>query len=165
MKLPLPRDMIYTPQQRCKLFPYVQELAVTPEHVIFTLRKEKGDLISLQQLFIDYTVDDPTETEFALAVFGDVAYWLEMRESIQVKPHVEKWREECDIRRKAMAYKAVINEVKTQGRSSFSAAKFLIEEKEKDKRNPKTKEQVEKTSKAAREYLSSDLEAIENFLN
>lgn len=105
-----------------------------PEHVIFTLKEHDIVLpngrpaMALSQIFIDSVTTDPTEYEFAQAVFGSLEVWDKISNAPQLRTHVEKWRREATIRRKAMAFKSVLQEVQEGGKSSFTAAKYLIEE-------------------------------------
>jgi hypothetical protein len=106
-----------------------------PEFAIFTLKEHDSEtsdgrpLMSLAQTFIAMTVDDPTEVEFSDAVFGSWEVWDKIRNSDKrIVAAVEKWRKEADIRRKAIAFKTIVQEVKSQGRGALSAAKYLLEE-------------------------------------
>ena len=62
--------------------------------VIFTTKEQditvKDKLyVSLQQLFIKMVPNDPTEYEFAQAVFGSWDVWKTISEAPQVKPFVQ----------------------------------------------------------------------------
>jgi len=156
LALPLPRETIYTPNNSARFLCLIKELCKPGEDPIFTLQKEKDGYESLQVLFINYTIYDPTESTFALSVFGDVTYWLDVRDTKVMKPYVEKWRREADVRRKALAYQAVINEVTKNGKSAFSAAKFLIDEPEKGKTKPARAKANETKSEAKKLVMDSD---------
>ena len=161
-KLPLPREYIYTTNLKPKVLCLIKELCKPTDKPIFTVRDEKEGLHSLRTLFVSYTVEDASESTFAEEVFGDVGYWLKAREHKFIKPFVEEWREEADVKRKAIAYKAIVAEVRDNGKSAFSAAKFLIDEPHKDKRNTETKAKVEKTKAKAKAdvYIPEGLEDI-----
>jgi len=75
-----------------------------------------------------HSVDDPSEVTFAEEVFGDLFFWQSLTEASFFKKHIEEWRLLASTVRKKEAFKAIINEVKTNGKSSFTAAKYLIEE-------------------------------------
>jgi hypothetical protein len=129
----LTRDQIYTPNNKPRTVSLIVELAMessSPEGVqpIFTVRDEKEGYISLQKLFIDLTVDDPSEHKFAEEVFGDFIYWTVLRENKLLKKHLADWRLTAEAKRKSIAFEYIISEVKTQGKNSFQAAKFLIDE-------------------------------------
>lgn len=105
-----------------------------PEHAIFTLKEHDIVLpngrpaVALSQKFIDLCTTDPTEYEFAMHMFGSWEVWEKISTSANVQKHVEKWRKEATIRRKAMAFQSVVSEVTEGGKSAFTAAKYLIEE-------------------------------------
>lgn len=126
------------------------------DDAVFTLKAKHEGLISLRKLFVAHVAEDPTEVSFALAVFDDVAYWTRVREYADFKPYVEKWRAEADIIRKSKAFKSILSEVKEGGRSSFSAAKYLIEEPWKG-RAKTTKENIKKTTEKAFDLVRDDL--------
>ena len=112
------------------------ELDYESEYSLFTLKEEEcihkptgRVLLPIGKLFIEMTVDDPTEYDFADAVFGSWAVWDKIRNSDKrLVAEIEKWRLEADVRRKALAFKTLLNEVKNDGKASFSAAKYLLEE-------------------------------------
>ncbi len=88
----------------------------------------KDGKINLFNLYMAHSVDDPSEVTFAEEVFGDLYFWQCLSEAAWFKPHVEEWRHLAAIKRKQAAFKSILKEVKTNGRSAFSAAKYLIEE-------------------------------------
>ena len=104
------------------------------EYVLFTLKEHDVQLpsgrtaVALSKIFIEMTVQDPTEFEFSQAVFGSWEVWDKIANAATIDKHVAKWRKEATIRRKAMAFKSVVAEVQEGGKSSFTAAKYLIEE-------------------------------------
>lgn len=122
-----------------------------------------GTLISLRELYIKYCVDDPTEVTFVDAVFGDFAYWTALLKCKWLHPYLEEWKQEADVRRKSKAFKAVIKEVENNGRSAFSAAKFLITEPNKPK-TKESKETIKKTTEKAKEEYSEDIVRLQDFL-
>ncbi len=105
-----------------------------PDNALFTFKEEDilmpngRPAVALSKLFIEMATDDPTEYEFAQAVFGSWDVWEKIQKAYKIKDHVKKWRKEAAIRRKAMAFKTILSEVQEGGRSSFGAAKYLIEE-------------------------------------
>ena len=83
--------------------------------------------MSLQQLFVKMVPNDPTEYEFAQAVFGSWNVWKGISEAPQIKPYVNHWRNEVVVKIKSQAIQAIAEEMKSNGRSSFSAAKLLLD--------------------------------------
>lgn len=164
MKLPLKREQIWTPQNHPKFLCLIKELCKHTDVPVFTLRDEKDGLESLQTLFINLTIEDPTEATFAEVVFGDVFYWLKVRDNKALVPFLTEWRKVAAVKRKSLAYNQIINEVKTQGKSAFSAAKFLLDEPEEVKAKRKTKAEVQETKDLARNDYRSDIDNLKGFI-
>ena len=94
-----------------------------------TLAKDNKDgAVSLYKLFVALTVDDPSEVQFAEEVFGDVGFWLKLQDSPILSSLVLDWRKVASQKRKQKAFAAILKEVEDNGRSAFTAAKYLIEE-------------------------------------
>ena len=158
----LTRDQIYSGNNRPRILCLIMELRQRyDEEPIFTIRDEKEGLISLKKLFVSHCVDDPTEVSFAEAVFGNVGYWLEVRDIPLLKKHVDQWRTEADIVRKSRAFKALYSEVVNDGRAALTAAKYLIEEpwKERKDKAKSRKTSEEAATKTHNEY-SEDFERL-----
>lgn len=105
------------------------------EHAVFTLKEDEHThpsgrkLIPISQIFIEMAVVDPTGYNFAQAVFGSWSAWEKISNSDKrLVAHIDSWRREADVRRKSQAFKAVVEEVTNQGKSAFTAAKYLLEE-------------------------------------
>lgn len=104
-----------------------------PTYALFTLKENDLEAnngktyISLHKLFVAMVPNDPTEYEFALTVFGSWDIWSRVRSSPEVKREYKKWRAEADIKIKSQAIRSIAEEMTTGGRSSFSAAKLLLE--------------------------------------
>ena len=65
---------------------------------------------------------------FRSTVFGDVQFWERLKKAPWMPAYVDAWKHEAEIRRKSLAFGAVLKEVREDGKSSFQAAKYLIEE-------------------------------------
>ena len=128
------------------------------EAVIATLTGKDKSLPCIKDIFIAMCVEDPTEVEFAEAVWGDVGYWMDLSSQEFLKPYLDEWRRECSIRRKQKAFKAIIKEADT-GKNPFVAAKYLIEEPWLDKK-PSTRRRTKETTKAAAAPFSEDIERL-----
>ena len=152
------RDQIYTPQNTLKFLCLIHELKpfYQEEPAIFTIRDEKEGYISLKKLFVRYVSEDPTESLFAEEVFGDVGYWLKVRDKDQIKPLVEEWTKEADVIRKQKAFRAILKEVEKDGKASFTAAKFLIEEPWKNRKSSTVRKQINETTEAAARKVKED---------
>lgn len=138
------------------------ELSYTdPEHVIFTTKEEDIErngktYISLSKLFCSLVPQDPTEYTFAMTVFGSWHVWEVIREAPQVSLHYKRWKREAEIKVKSEAIKAIAEEAKSGGRSSFTAAKLLLERGWIDKEpTSKTKQKLQE-----KEEQEMDREAL-----
>lgn len=143
-----------------------------PEYAIFTTKEQDHILpdgrkmVSLQQLYVAMVPNDPTEYEFAQTVFGSWEVWDKIRRAPQIAVYVKRWRNEVEIKVKSQAIQAIAEEMKTGGRSSFSAAKLLLDKGWLDKDNAsqakkklEAKEQQEQ-DKHALSLLSEDAERL-----
>ena len=142
-----------------------------PEHVIFTLRendleKNGKTYTSLRKLYLSYCVSDPTEYTFAWAVFGSWDTWQQLSRSNYVKKEIESWRKEVEVKIKSEAIRSIASEMRDGGRSSFGAAKLLLERGWLDDKNAsKAKEKLkakeeEELNKEALSLLSEDAERL-----
>lgn len=127
---------------------------------IMSLKGGRDDIPCLRDLYIALVVDDPSEGTFAETVFGDVYFWTRLRKAGFLQSYLEEWKTVTDIKRKQKAFKAIIDEVENQGRSSFTAAKYLVEQPWVDKRNTEAKKKNEDTSKAAANFYDEDVERL-----
>lgn len=97
-------------------------------NAIFTVANVPAEgYIPLKKLYMSFCVEDPSEITFCDEVFGDFHYWSCLQEASLFKPILETWRYEASVRRKQLAFKEVIKELK-EGKASFQAAKYLVEE-------------------------------------
>ena len=99
---------------------------------IFTLKDDdhtyKGKhFASLSKLYVSMVPSDPTEYQFAQAVFGSWNVWDTIKSSPMVNKEYQRWKKEAEIKVKSQAIQAIATEMKEGGRSSFSAAKLLLE--------------------------------------
>jgi hypothetical protein len=142
-----------------------------PSECLFTLKEQDIEvhgkhLLSLHKLYVSMVPSDPTEYDFAMTIFGSWDVWSAICKSPLVKNHVAKWRNEVEIKVKSQAIQAIAMEMKEGGRSSFSAAKLLLEKGWLDKDNAsvaKKKLQAkeeEEQNKQALSFLSEDAERL-----
>lgn len=140
---------------------------INPKHSIFTLKDtdiefEGKPLVSFPKLYLALVSGDPTEYEFSQVVFGSWEHWQAIAKSPFVKPYINKLRKEVEVKVRSDAIKAIAEEMKSNGRSSFSAAKLLLEKgwldkdtASKAKQKLKQKEE-EEMNKEALSLLSED---------
>ena len=99
-----------------------------PDALLTTDKNGREGKVCLFKLYIAHCVDDPSEVTFAEEVFGDIFFWQCLCEANWFQRHISEWRLIAATIRKRDAFKSIVKEVKEGGRSSFSAAKYLIEE-------------------------------------
>lgn len=127
---------------------------------ILTLNRSDKGFPCLRKLYVDLTVDDPSEYTFVEKVFGDFAFWDKLSKVSWMRENLEEWRVEADVKRKSEAFKCIVNEIKDDKRNAYQAAKYLIEEPWKGK-SKAVRTKSKETSQAAlpdnvselREYL------------
>ena len=132
--------------------------------VILTLNQPDLPYPCLRKLFVSLTMDDPSEAIFAEEVFGDIGYWTKLRAAPFIQDVISDWVDEATIKRKSKAFQYIVKEVKEDGKNGYAAAKFLIEEPWKDKRNPKVKKEVKRTTSAASDEVHSDIVRLRDFV-
>ena len=126
---------------------------------LMSLQSKTKEGICLRELYVPLVAKDPTEVLFAESVFGDVRYWLRLREAPFMKAYLEEWSKEADIKRKSDAFRLLIEEVKVEGKNSFAAAKYLIEEPWKG--NTKAaRTRKKETTEAAMSPYKEDIERL-----
>ena len=141
------------------------------EDAVFTLKdrdlEAHGKMyLSLQKLYLQMAPADPTEYEFALTVFGSWDIWQKVSNASGVKIHILRWRKEVEVKVKSEAIKAIAEEMKTKGRSSFSAAKLLLDKGWLDKeaatvaKNKLKAKEEEDMNKEALSLLSDDAKRL-----
>ena len=131
------------------LFFEINTSALTP---VFTLKREdheyKGNTYkAIYPLFIELVVDDPTEYDFAMAVFGSWAHWQKISESNMMKEFFEEWRIEAEVARRSLMLKNIIKTATTEGSKGTTAAKYIAEHGWQKKRGRPSKVEVEKERK------------------
>ena len=162
MSLIDPKYLLTTSGQR-RTRSLFRETCMGSDTPVAALGRNPGDLIPVRQLFLSMVPEDPTEFMFAETVFGDYAHWKLIADAPWMKDYIEEWRMICDVKRKSDAFQSVLKEAK-EGRSAFSAAKYLIEEPWKDKRNTKTKEKVKESTKKAFDSVKDDVARLKDYM-
>jgi hypothetical protein len=81
-------------------------------------------LLSFPKVYLEYCVDDPTEYNFALGLFGSWNVWRIIEKTRGVQNILPDLREEVTVARKAKAFSTLGREAET----NVTAAKYLIEE-------------------------------------
>lgn len=95
-------------------------------NVMYSLsRFDKDEAKSLYKLYM--AKEDLTEYEFALEYFESWEHWQSIANAAWMKPHLEKWRQELEIKLKSMAVKEMIKEATLGGKNAFQALKWIID--------------------------------------
>ena len=123
------RDQLYSVSGKRKSRSLFRELATQENRdgAIFVMNKyDRENLPSLYRLYMQYAVDDPTEYTFAIAVFGDFAYWEWLRQMDPVKGMVADWEGEAEVARKSAMLDIILEATKAP-KTSLQASKYLLE--------------------------------------
>lgn len=160
------RDQLYSTNNRKQLrLWFIEYQDRSPVTAVLNYSYEDGykGTKCLKDIYMQFCVEDPTETNFAEHMFGDVSFWLDVRDEPWVKEFLPLYRKEADTRRKAMAFKAIIKEVKTGSRSAFTAAKFLIDEPWLQGATATEKKEIARRKRETSAEASEASRAVEDF--
>lgn len=136
-----------------------KETASKDENPIFTLSNNpKEGYVTLKDIYMDFCVLDPTEVTFADHVFGSWTHWKKISNSNFFQDYILEWREEAAVRRKSLAFKAMIKDVQ-EGKNTLVAGKYLIEEPWLGK-SAKAMSSRHKTTREARLAVDSDIQRL-----
>lgn len=110
--------------------PMTQSLFLEAQYspfAIYTLKDDdylyNGKLYpSIKKLYLQ--TDDPTEYEFATTYLLGIKHWYRIAENKLIKPHVEEWRFELELKLRSRGLKEVVRSAK---KGSLGAAKFLVD--------------------------------------
>lgn len=127
---------------------------------IMSLNGGNKNLICLRDLYVPLVANDPSEVEFAEYVFGDLRYWLKLKSAVFMPKYLEEWSQLADVKRKQKAFAAIIREINENGRSAFTAAKYLIEEPWKPTTKKSTNNKI-KSADEAKSAFSEDIDRLE----
>ena len=79
---------------------------------------------SLHKIYIE--MEDPTEYEFAMSVFGDFSVWENLCSLSWFKVHHIQMQKELVLKLKARTVKDMINDL-NEGKASYNAQKYLAD--------------------------------------
>ncbi len=96
-------------------------------YAVYTLSEEdkeyKGTLYpSIKKLYLD--ICDPTEYEFAQKCFGGWEHWKRLQKNKYLRPYINKWREELEIKLVSQGVRTLIEKSNEGG---ISIAKWLAD--------------------------------------
>ena len=110
----------------------------------YDLERDGVTYPSLKHIYLRYS--DPTEYTFATEVLGGWEHWQAIQSSYALRPYIQKWREELEIKLRAEALKS-LRKAASEGSKGIAAAKYLAEKGWEKKRGRPSKEEVEKETK------------------
>jgi hypothetical protein len=157
---------LYNAQGVAKTRKFILEFCTTAEDRLnstFSVSEHPNpEKVPMKILYMSLSVDDPSEVSFAEEVFGHLGFWHDLSETDFMKPYVERWRREADLKRKQKAFKTII-ETATKGDTSasrLSAAKYLLE-KAWEPKDTKARKQDKQDIKTVADSFKSDLERLQ----
>jgi len=117
---------------------------------IFTLKEDDHTLhgvlyYSLKKIYLE--IADPTEYQFAQLVFGSWKHWKKLCDSPPIKPHIEEWRDELEIKLTSQAVRSMIETAQEEGSKGVTAAKYVAERGWEKQAGRPSKQEVERTKK------------------
>jgi len=125
------------------------------EHVV------KGvEYVSLKRIYMSYSHVPGMEYEFAEDMFDCWSQWKTIAEKSELSKLVQEWRDELDIRIKAVAMKTLLQ----QSKDNIVAARAILAGEHKgNKRGRPSKAEVEREKKLAagvRDNLDEDMQRL-----
>lgn len=118
---------------------------------------------SLRSIYFSYNHMPEFEYEFAMDVFGSWEHWLTLFNSFQIKPVVQGWRDELNIKIKAEALKTVLAQSKDPEKGLQAARAILAGEHKESKRGRPSKEEkarLEKEVTKHKDEIDADMERL-----
>ena len=120
---------------------------------------------SMKKIYMSYDHIPGFEYEFAIDVLGSWDHWNKLANDTipELKKMIQGWRDELDVRLKALGLKALIHASRDNDAKGVQASKYLVEKGYIQKRGRPSKEEMErelKVSTKAKKELNDDLERI-----
>jgi hypothetical protein len=132
--------------------------------VVYTLKDEDHEgYPSLRRLY--FSVDDPTEYEFAVTFLDGVDHWEQLQNASWFKPYLTMWRKEKELKFKSGLLAKVIKDSRSQTTSSMASTRYLLEKgwdrpKENNTKGRPTKADI---AKAAHEQFTAMTQIEDDF--
>jgi len=125
------------------------------EHVV-----KDVEYVSLKRIYMSYDHVPGMEYEFALDMFDGWYHWKNIAEKSELSKLVQEWRDELDIRIKAVAMKTLLQ----QSKENIAASRAILAGEHKGtKRGRPSKAEVEREKKLAagvRDNLDEDMQRL-----
>lgn len=97
-----------------------KEVSAKPELILYSLAREDNEYPSLYKLYME--MGDLVEYDFATKYFESFQHWKQICGLEWFCTHIGDWREELELRFRAIALKSLINRSDT----SIEVAKYLL---------------------------------------
>ena len=96
---------------------------------------EADDMVykSMKKFYLE--TEDVTEYDFAMAALGSYKHWERVLESPIIRPHIDQWRKELNLKLKARAMRSIIKTATDEDKWTFQAMKYLADNDYLDKKN------------------------------
>lgn len=88
---------------------------------------------SMKKFYLE--TEDVTEYDFAMAALGSYKHWERVLESPIIRPHIDQWRKELNLKLKARAMRSIIKTATEEDKWTFQAMKYLADNDYLDKKN------------------------------
>ncbi len=157
----LPKELFFDNGGRALTNALFLESTYDTKYAQYTLKEydyeyEGKKYPSLKRLYLE--CEDPTEYSFVQKHMGSWSQWQRICNNKTLRPYIEDWREELEVRLRSQAIKNMI-EMACSEDGNFSAAKYLAEYGwEKRKAGRPTKDEV-KRHLAAEEKIANEFSA------
>lgn len=132
-----------------------KEYSDQPELALYTtasddIVEDGKTYISLRKKYLE--LEDPTEYEISSRYFDNWEHWKKVREASKIKPHVEAWREELEVKLRSKGIKVIYDKMYD---GDYQASKWLAEKGwvargEKKRGAPSAAERVSEARKEAK---------------
>jgi hypothetical protein len=115
-------------------------------------------------------VDDPTEVDLAIEVFGDYEFWINLRSTWVLKDLIPQWEEEANQKRIAKQLKNILLSTEDE-KSRMQASKYLLENayrftpSKEDGRKARAKNKEKITETLNNEAFHEDINRLSTMFN
>ena len=134
--------------------------------VVYTLKDHPHN--GYPSLYLCYMQsNDLTEYEFAKEHLLNWDHWERLCNCNWFQPYLERWRKELELKIRAQALNSIIAESKSDSKSAYQAAKFLVERgwAPKNEKGRPSKEDVKLEANRIAEIQNTISEDLERILN
>lgn len=109
---------------------------------------------SMKKMYV--AMEDVTEYDFAQATLGSYKHWERLLESPIIRPHIDQWRKELNLKLKARAMKSIIKAATEDEKLSFQAMKYLADNDYLDKKSKRGRPSKDELKAELRKEVQSN---------